>query len=144
LKWGCLEPLVHSYFWWLGKTAKNMPIILSAACVWPLKIGSNNFRRFSNLPLKIICICCRKLLAAKKWSIFARHPKLAKVTFIVENKLLSVCRPYFQQLLATAKNRPLLLKISYFQYVGLIFSSSWPPKNTPTPRCCVISATVDH
>jgi hypothetical protein len=32
LKWGCVEPLVQSNFWWLGKIIKNRSVIFLATC----------------------------------------------------------------------------------------------------------------
>jgi hypothetical protein len=48
LKWGSLEPLVHSNFQQLGKTAENRPVIILAATHRPPKLRPNNFRRFQN------------------------------------------------------------------------------------------------
>jgi hypothetical protein len=39
LKWGCVEPLVPSYFWWLGKITKNRSVIFLAAMHRPPKIN---------------------------------------------------------------------------------------------------------
>jgi hypothetical protein len=63
LKWGCVEPLVHSNFLRLGKTAENRPVIISTAKHRPLKLRPNNFQWFWNfrrllhkLPLKVIAV----------------------------------------------------------------------------------------
>jgi hypothetical protein len=48
LKYGCVEPLIHINFRWLLKTAKNSPIISSAASRKPSKIDQKYFQRPRN------------------------------------------------------------------------------------------------
>jgi hypothetical protein len=43
LKRGCVEPLLQSYFWRLGKITKNRSILFSAVRKKPPKIVTNNF-----------------------------------------------------------------------------------------------------
>jgi hypothetical protein len=77
LKWGCMEPLILSYFWRLGKTAENSSVILSAVFKFlsaPTVITAENY---FHLPPKVIVV--------KNNPIFTGHPQPLKVTLFLAN-----------------------------------------------------------